>query len=259
MLSVFYATKRRMARYATVAMLMGLMLTLLVVAPPAMAQSAPTPAAPTNLKAKLTATQGQVHWNWNAVAGATKYRACDRAVRQGAKWDCDDTTTLGMYSSNLTVGVTYEFAVASVKDGVYSRWAKTRLLIEDAIPHLCPITGMPIPAGGYKSVGDTVRANGVSVTVTGASFPADTDRQLTNDRRFIKICATVSKGESSYYNGNLDTDAGLSMQWNSLDNCARYDIPANATVAIFAVRPWRDNASSVDGHPFLYRFNVPAN
>ena len=255
--SVSYATRRRMARYLTVAMLMGLMLALLVVAQPAMAQSAP--AAPTNLNAELTATEGQIHLTWNAVAGATKYRACWRVWQQGAIWSCENSVNLGAHIDGLTVGETHEFAVASAKDGIYSRWVRTRLLIEDAITHLCPITGMRIPVGGYKSLGDTVRANGVSVTVTSVSFPADTGRRLTDDRRFIRICASASGDDGSHFTGNLNTDAGLSMQWNPRDGCSRYDIPHNATVAIFAVRPWHDEMSAADGHPFLYRFDVPAN
>ena len=214
-------------------------------------------APPANFRAAPGAATGEILVRWDAVPGISGYRVCDQPAN--GEWYCANvpaSDTVSLYTG-LQVGATYQFAIQSYTGSERSRWVFAKATAT-AAAHLCPITGLPIPAGGYKSVGDTVRANGVSVRVNSVSFPADTGRDLTNDRRFIKICANVYGTDGAHYISNLDTDAGLSLKWEPRDNCLIYDIPAKATVAILAVRPWHDAVSSVDGHPFLYRFNVPA-
>ena len=65
----------RLLRLAVIGIMAMLILTL--AANPAFAQT-PAPAAPANLTAELTDTEGEVLLSWDTAEGATSYRACRR-------------------------------------------------------------------------------------------------------------------------------------------------------------------------------------
>ena len=84
----------------------------------------------------------------------------------------------------------------------------------------CPITGLPLPAGGYLSVGEsTTDAGGQQFTLVSASRQATVNLDGTNyrpilGRQWLKVCGKVKAPSNSSgimlagYTYNLDTDAG---------------------------------------------------
>ncbi len=242
-------------RHPIFAVAIALALVMFVATDGVVSAASKPPKAPENFTASATRVAGEILVRWDPEPGATAYELCIESDNDEKVCDVINPSVTGRFYGNLDVGVRYWFAIRSYRDPWASMWFFTER-IRAGTENFCPITGFPMPAGGYNSIGDTVRANGVSVTVDSVSFPADTDKQLANDRRFIKICVTVHGRNRPSITPNLDTDAGLSTRWYNQGICGSYDIPANATVAVFTVLPW--NKKSREGPPFLYRFDVPA-
>ena len=260
---------RRLARYATFAILMGLMLALPIIANPAIAQTS-APAPPTNLTATLTDTEGEVRLEWDASDGATQYRACRRVKTPAGDWSCVSRTTTDALFAGLTVGTAYDFAVASYDGKAYSAWVWTELTVEAVTPHFCPITGLAIPEG-YLSVnesttisgGTTFKLTGITrkstITLDGTSYRPVTGRQ------FLKVCGTVKAPSDSwtiFYPGsanNLSTDLGVGFNFpdhsitdwydvgripagETKNGCDVWDVPADAVTVIYAVNNFRADA-----------------
>ncbi len=272
-----HITRPRLARYATIAILMGLMLALPIIANPATAQTS-DPAPPTNLTATLTDTEGEVQLTWDAADGATQYRACQRVQTPAGKWTCTTRNTTNALFTGLTVDTAYDFAVASYNGSAYSAWAWAELTVEAVAPHFCPITGLAIPEG-YLSVnesttgsaGTTFKLTGITrkstITLEGTEYLPPTGRQ------FLKVCGTVNAPSDSptiFYPGthnNLSTDLGIGFNyydesvtnWFDVDDipagqtrraCDIWDVPADAVTVIYAVNNFRADAG-------VFRVDLP--
>ena len=182
------------------------------------------------------------------------------------------------------MGTTYDFAVVSVKGTDYSAWVFTEATAAAAEVHLCPITGLPLTADGYKSVGDAVSSDDISFTLNSVSYPARSGINIPprTDRRFVKVCGSLNNltDERFYFfvgtNENMDSDTGIGLRGYASDiepitstsdwiwqpaiepgitnGCALWEIPNTATTAIYAVQ-----VGDYSRVPFLYRIDVPSN
>ena len=259
----------------------GIMLVLLLVlaANPAIAQT-PAPAAPANLTAELTDTEGEVLLAWDTAEGATSYRACRRVQTPPGGWICVNRTTTSTLFTGLTVDTVYDFAVASYDGQSYSSWVWTEVTVEAIAVDICPITGLHIP-DGYLSINDiTTNSNGQRFVLTGitrqGTFESDNEDYLPWDgRQFIKVCGGVQAPSdqpgafSPGYSNNLSTDLGLGFlvtdddttEWREVGiipqgevktACDIWEIPEDATTVIYAVNNWNTN-------PGVFRVDLPDN
>ena len=263
----------RLAVVGAIAMLM-----LAVAANPTFAQT-PVPSAPTNLTAELTDTEGEVQLAWDAAEGATSYRACRRVQSPPGGWSCVTRKDTDALFQKLTVGTTYDFAVASYDGKSYSSWVWTEAKVE-TIVLICPITGIAIP-GGYLSVNETMTAtNGKSFTLTGITRKSNitlsgTNYQPITGRQFLKVCGTVkapSDNWTIFYPGssnNLATDLGVGFvvpddsvtDWYDVgriqasetkSGCDVWEVPTDTATVLYAVENFRANAA-------VFRVDLPAN
>ena len=145
----------------------------------------------------------------------------------------------------------------------------------------CPITGLPLPPGGYLGVGDTATFGSYTITINSIATPDSVtfsrtdgttfEREPPSGRRWLKIYVTLANRFDFaviFENGKdyvLSTEVGNAFSWNtdkSLDPDRRYnnigllfDIPKDATTAVLAVRPL--TATSGDNAPNLFRVSIP--
>ncbi len=245
-------------RHPIFAVAIALALVMFVATDGVVSAASKPPKAPENFTASATRVAGEILVRWDPEPGATAYELCIESDNDEKVCDVIDPSVTGRFYGNLDVGVRYWFAIRSYRDPWASMWFFTER-IRAGTENFCPITGFPMPAGGYKSIGEPARGvSGAFSTVDSVSFPDDTGKPITNTGlRSIKICTTLAAGDDNdwYAQANLGTDAGLSMEWQSSRNgCWLHGIPANATVAVFALTTWNDT----EGRTLLYRFDVPA-
>ena len=183
-----------------------------------------TPAAPANLTAELTDTEGEVQLTWDAAERATHYRVCQRVQSPAGNWSCVWRTTTDALFTGLTVDTAYDFAVASYDGKAYSAWVRRELMVEAVTPHFCPITGLAIPEG-YLSVNEsTTSSGGTTFKLTGITRKSTitldgTSYRPVTGRQFLKVCGTVKAPSDSwtiFYPGsdnNLSTDLGVGFNF----------------------------------------------
>ena len=165
----------------------------------------------------------------------------------------------------LAPGQRHAFIVATVDAAGAPVWPQQwTFLVTAAHPGaggLCPITGLPL-GEGYRAVGDSVtHPNGARFTLTSASSPATVTLSYVNDptrqyspaagRRYVQVCGTYSNRHSfastfGFIYANMDSDTGLGFWTDSTfqelapgtsgTGCQVWEVPATASVAIFAVR-----------------------
>ena len=135
--------------------------------------------------------------------------------------------------------------------------------VPTATPHeenICPITGLPIPEGGYLSVGDTLSTLSGRLTyrLDSATMPSSVplvggeDYTAPSGRKLLDLCGTRSNlvGVDWYFqpgtHHNLATDTGIGFAkvdgWddflpsNSTESgCTTWTVPKSATTAIYAI------------------------
>lgn len=227
--------KSIIARYPFQFVALGLMALALVLAPASTVRAqTPAPATPANLEVSLTDTEGEVRLTWNEADGATQYRACARVQDLAGSWTCKTSSSTTISFTGLTVGAVYDFAVASFDGRTYSGWVWETAAIFPVEADICPITGLPMPEGGYKSLGDATTADNQSFTLDEVTFPEHT-RMLEADltvyppgtsppsyfpptgRKWAKTCGehtnhgTKNINWAAGYDQNLSTDAGISF------------------------------------------------
>lgn len=264
----------RLLRLAVIGVIATLM--LVTAANPAFAQT-PAPAAPTNLTAELTETDGEVQLTWDAAEGATSYRVCRRVQNPLSGWSCISRTATNVLFTGLTVDKTYDFAVASYDGRTYSSWVWTEATVE-TIVHICPISGLVIP-DGYLSVGDTTTASGgQTFTLTSLSKQASitigsTKYKPYDNRQYVKVCGTVKAPSTSStyflagYADNAITDTGVGFAESDDDVTDWLDvgvISAGATASACTVWEVPDDASTViyavnnfNALPGVFKYELP--
>lgn len=279
MKSIAHATHSlRSSQIITGVTLVMLMMVLLVIAQPVVAQT-PAPPAPENLTAEITETEGEIQLSWDPAEGATSYRSCRRVQEPTGSWSCVNRTTTDALFTNLTVDTIYDFALASYDGQSYSSWVWTEALVEAIPVHICPVTGLPIP-DGYLAVNDiNTDSSGQRFVLTGITRQDTVDWDGTNyepwdGRQYVKVCGAVQAPEDLQglflpgYANNLSTDAGIGFvtfdddftEWREVGliaagevetACDIWEIPEDATTVIYAV-------NNLNNAPGVYRVELPA-
>lgn len=256
-------------------------------------------AAPGQPTAVATANAGELQVSWNPVPGAQHYTVgyanpdeMDRMAAAGRnKLDAFTYVTVGAANithtfTGLEPGTVYWVTVGAHTSRFRATdlvWASQHAVATTAGEHgagFCPITGLPIPEGGYLGVGDTAVFGKYTITVdrveiletlrlTGSD--GTYDREAPPGRRWLRIYARlVNVGDSAVILTRgldfvLDTDAGNAFSWSAerrveaggaLDTALHFDIPAETTSAVWAVRPF--TSATGDNAPQLFSIPIPA-
>ena len=247
-----------------------------------------TLAKPDAPQVYATAKAGEMVIAWNPVPGAQYYTVgwvnwtdAKEVSDSGEDWLhlFTYTTVPGRVTSHVVKGLDggddhYGIIRATDVAGVdgrfgggYSPWSSwSPSPAQPSGQHgagFCPITGMPMPEGGYLDVGDTVVSDydDASFTLTSASAPEtipldfpNNPSQLVSPRpgqRFVQVCGTFRhepSGESALALGQstvMDSDAGVGLAiYTTHDKvqaqtdgfgCEVWEIPAIAQIAVYVV------------------------
>ena len=279
---------------------------LILLAAFAVAGIAATPAVlakPVAPNIQATANGGELEITWDRIPGAQYYTVGwinwtegKPVLDAGGDWlSLFHYTTVAGHRTSYTVkgqnGGDNHYAIIRATDvggasgrfgGGYSTWSSwSSSPAQPAGQHgegFCPITGLPLPEGGYLSVGDTHSWTNASFRLDSATIvPSITLFGITlrprEGNKYIQICGTFTNrtGDDVHFragsSNNLSTDAGIGFttysdgEWldvNPISNnqnasaCDAWYIPTSATVAVYAVSGGRAS------DPTLYRIELPA-
>ena len=259
-----------------------------------------TPNAPT---AAATSNAGEIVASWQSVAGAQFYtvgwinRNDYQQIGSSGDWlSAFHYATIPASRTSYTVnglkaGEEYWTIIGARTTrvgGDSPSWSAWSGLVTTAGQHgagFCPITGLPLPPGGYLSVGDTetfgVKPQSfIDVTLDSATTPASLQLDdgstyaPTSGLKLLLLCTTfvngIGTGDDVYFSpgthNNLSTDKGIGFvrvsDWIDeaipdgfqRTGCDAWTIPQAATTAVYAI-----GYSSASGTPgeTLYRINLP--
>ena len=272
--------------------LVAVMLLATVAAAPA---ALPIPATPT---AAATGIAGEVEVSWPAVASAQFYTVgwINRNDYQEISGRNGDWRSAFHYATVTATSTSY--VVSGLKAGeeywtiVGARtvrvggddpsWSEWSSLVTTAGQHgegFCPITGLPLPPGGYLSPGTSASDSGGtrftlnSVTVKATVRLDGENYRAPSGQKFIRVCASV-KATPDYaftflfgrdYNVDTDTGLGFVIFDDGTNNWLDVgDIPAGSTRTACDV--WLVSATSQTvivaynkflGDPALYKVDLP--
>ena len=254
--------------------------TLLVVLLVASIAAMPTaPAQPNQPTVNSTANGGELSVTWSAAAGSQFYTIgwTNQAEYQeyqsaGREWlDAFHFVTIpARYTSHtikdLEPGGSYYVIIGartSRLGGEAPTWSPWSSLVATAGQHgegFCPITGLPLPPGGYLSVG-TATTDSDGFTYTPTSVTTQRTVRLDGDdylapagNKWLKVCASVKNTFTQpyfflpAYDYNIDTDAGIGFVWVDDGTTNWVDvgvIPAGATRSACDVWMIPDDAQTV--------------
>ena len=267
----------------------------------------PVPATPT---AVGTANAGEIRVDWQEVPGARFYvigwinrNDYDRIGSSGDWLSAFHYATVPAANRNYTVsglkaGEEYWVLLGARAERFHGEavsWSAWTGPVMTSGAHgagLCPITGLPIPAGGYLGIGDTVSSPiaNQSFTLTSASFLATVMLHYADDptqqfsprpgRRLVEVCGTYRhhfRSAVRFSGGSesvMTSDAGIGFihagTHERIDpgvdeiGCQLWDVPAGAQTVIYAVGLGGYNSSAgvvgTDHNNIgLYRIDAPAN
>ena len=261
------------------------------------------PGAPT---ATATGNAGELLIEWHPVAGAKYYTVGwinleDYASAKAAgdwlsafHYATIPATRTSYAVTGLKPGEEYH-AVAAARVNRYGGepvWSEWSPKVQTAGQHgagYCPITGPPVPDGGYLSVGQSAAIGYGNISLVGDSLIVETTtftlesvtqksavritenglyRQPPEGRQFITVCGDIQDSLFPYFSGgsdyNMNTDAGIGLRhydhdvtpWHEATGeprrgCETWHIPAGAKTVVVAV----DTLSST---PALYLVDLPA-
>ena len=197
-------------------------------------------AQPSQPNAAPTANGGELLVTWNPTAGAQFYTVgwvnrdeYQRIQNAGRNWlDAFHFATIpSQYTSHTVSGLQPNGAYYVIIGAGTSRfggdapvWSPWSNVVNTAGQHgsgFCPVTGLPLPPGGYLAVGDTAtHSEGILFTLTSVTRQSNVrldgvDYIAPQGRQYIKICGTV-RAPSTFgltflfgLDYNIDTDAGI--------------------------------------------------
>ena len=256
----------------------------------AMPATLPAPNAPT---AAATTNAGEIQVRWQTVAGARFYtvgwinRNDYQRIGPSGDWlsafhyATVPASRTSYTVSGLKAGEEYWTIIGGRRQrdgGEATSWsASWSGLVMTSGQHgggFCPITGLPLPPGGYLSVGDTISVGRDLLTfkldsaTTPTSVPTDAGEDYTAPagRKLLRLCGTRTNniGADWYFrtgtHNNLSTDRGIGFArvrgWEnplpdgSRDSgCDTWTIPEVATTAVYAINLPEEST--------LYRINLP--
>ena len=267
------------------------------------ASIAATPAqlvAPGQPTAVATDNPGELQMSWNPVPGAQHYTVgyaspdeMDRMAAAGRnRLDAFYYATIGAENTSHTFTGLEPETVYWVTVGAHTPrfratdlvWATRHAVATTAGEHgdgFCPITGLPIPAGGYLSVGDTATFEEYFVTLNSADMPetivrtrsdgTEYDRTPPPGRKWLAVSTRLQNDfdftvrVDGGHDHVMSTDAGNAFDWTGTRNLEPdyyyentriiFDIPEDAAVAVWAIRPLTSDYG--DNAPQLFRILIP--
>ena len=258
----------------------------------------PTPSAPT---AAATTNAGEIRVSWQSLSGSTFYtvgwinRNDYQQIGSSGDWlsafhyASIPASRTSYTVSGLKAGEEYWTIVGARTQrvgGDAPSWSAWSALVTTAGQHgegFCPITGLPLPPGGYLSVGDrTTNRYSHAFTLTGVTQKrtvrlSETAFEPVDGRQFIKVCGTYQSSSTatvstSFWDGSnyqVDTDAGIGFSWPDEDvtpwrqvppgqsrmGCQTWGIPEAATTVVVAVSNWQ--AGEGNASTSLYKVDLP--
>ena len=267
---------RTSVRIGTISALTVMLFLTLVAATPAVL---PTPNQPT---AAATADAGEILVTWQATPGAQFYTVgwanqdeITQMISSGREWvDAFHFATIsGDYTRHTVSGLKPEadyFVIVGAQsarfgasDLVWSTWSQPVTTAGQHGAGICPITGLPIPEGGYLEVGERIDWPDASFTLTSVTTP----ETLTSfgfvyephpGDRYLRLCGTLTNQTGGAvhflagYDNNLSTDAGIGFvavtdgtDWLDVGTtiadgatasaCDYWIVPEAATTAVYAL------------------------
>ena len=240
----------------------------------------PTPAKPTAI---ATANGGELQVSWQPVSGAEFYTVgwINRNDYNGLLASGGDWLSAFHYATVMASNTSYTVsglkpgeeywtivgARASRVGGDDPSWSSWSDMVTTAGQHgegFCPITGLPLPPGGYSSVGDAnyfgsrsgahIRVTLESATTTkSVSTTSGSDYEASSGLKLLRLCVNVANaaGVDVYFqpgtHNNLATDVGIGfvrvLGWGDVPvrdgfqvtNCDTWTIPETATTAVYAI------------------------
>ena len=289
-----------MSKLPKISSFLALVAILLVVGVAAMPGALAEPSTPTVV---ATADAGELRATWSATAGAQFYvvgwansEEASQMTDAGREWlDAFHYATIPANHTGHTItGIkpNAEYAVIigakttrfGGAEPTWSQWSFATTAGQHGAG-FCPITGLPLPPGGYSSVGDTetfgVKPQPfVDVTLNSATTPASVQvadgsaYEAPGGLKLLQLCVTVANGTGSgrdaYFepgtHNNLSTNSGIGFvrvsDWLdapildgfSRTGCDTWTIPQTAATAVYAI-----GYPKVGGNPgeTLYRINLP--
>ncbi len=253
------------------------------------------PARPNPPTAAATSNAGELQVTWNAASGARFYTVgwinrddFNTMQATGRDWlDAFHYATIpARYTTHTVSGLrasgdyyTIVGARTSRFGGEQPVWSSWSAQVTTSGQHgagFCPITGLPIPSGGYLNVGNYIRWNNAQFTLTSASVvPSRTvageEFVAVAGGKLLKLCARFTNNTGGNWwliageDNNLSTDTGIGFyasgdgDWldvgiipngQTRSACDVWLIPSTATTAVYAV-----HGGDV-GAPHLYLINV---
>ena len=284
---------RKQIRASAVLGLVVMLFITLVAASPA---TLPAPGKPT---VTATANGGELSVAWRGSQGAQFYlvgwanhEEVAQMTNSGRAWlDAFHFTTIpSQYTGHEIAGLKPDTAYVVIigaqsarfgsQDLTWSDWSQPTTTAGRHGAGFCPITGLPIPEGGYLEVGDTHDWPEASFRLDSATSPAtvvsfDRDRSPQPGDRYLRLCGTAHNKTVIImaflpgYDNNLSTDSGLAFLTSSdepnwvnfglfgpgvtASACDIWIVPAEATTAVYAV----DGPGS-GNQPVLFRIDLTA-
>ena len=282
---------RSSVRIGSLFALVAVLMLVLVAASPSVL---PQPGQPT---ASPTANAGELRVTWRSSPGAQFYlvgwanrEEVNRMTSAGRDWlDAFHFTTIpARYTSHAVSGLapdTAYFVIVGAQSArfasrelTWSAWSQPATTAGQHGAGFCPITGLPIPEGGYLGVGETMLWSDFSFRLTSvAKVETLTSNGVIYEPiegdRYLSVCGTVTNnlggpvGFFAGYDYNLSTDAGIGFVQNAdghdwlevglIDDggiasaCDSWVVPEAGTTAVLAIY---DSANS----PALYRIDLTA-
>ena len=289
-----------MSRLPKFSSFLALVAILLVAGVAAMPATLAEPSTPT---VGPTSNAGELKATWSATAGAQFYvvgwanrEEVSQMIAAGRDWlDAFHYATIPANHTGHTItGIKPDTEYAVIigakttrfggAEPAWSQWSFATTAGQHGAG-FCPITGLPLPPGGYSSVGDTetfgVKPQSyVDVTLNSATTPASVQvadgsaYEAPSGLKLLRLCTTVVNGigggRDAYFrpgtHNNLSTDKGIGFSrvigWRNVaipdgyqrSGCDTWTIPQYATTAVYAI-----GYSKAGGAPgeTLYRINLP--
>ena len=236
-------------------------------------------AAPSQPTVVAGANAGELQMTWSPVPGAQHYTVgyaspdeMDRMAAAGRnRLDAFYYATIGAANTSHTFTGLEPETVYWVTVGAHTPrfratdlvWASQHAVATTSGEHgdgFCPITGLPIPEGGYLSVGDTISVGLglLSFRLDSATTPSSVptaggeDYTAPTGRKLLRLCGTRTNniGSDWYFesgtHNNLSTDLGIGFArvtgWDNplpsgytASGCDTWTIPEDATTAVYAI------------------------
>lgn len=289
-----------MIRFTRIPSFLALIVILLVAGIAAMPAVLPEPGTPTVV---ASSNAGELRATWEHTVGAQFYvvgwanrEEVSQMIAGGREWlDAFHYATIpASYTGHTITGIkpSTEYAVIvgakTTRFGgdapTWSQWSFATTAGQHG-EGFCPITGLPLPPGGYLNVGDTETFGSkpqsyIDVTLNNATTPTSVSLddgstyEAPRGTKLLQLCVRIANatgtGRNIYFqpgtHNNLSTDKGIGfvrvLGWGDTPipdgiwriECDVWTIPQAAATAVYAIG--YGQVSHAPGET-LYRINLP--